>query len=263
MLALQAAIILLTCAGYLGVSSLLILLNKYLMVTDRFGFPLILSGSGMLVTWIASSVLVRFRAIVPERQVPAPSLRRPWQAKIKLNLHHSRLAALRCSVFLTMRSGSRSRNLPPSLPPPPPPPPLPSSEMSECFVQQVVSQGDYVKRILPLGFCSASTLALGNIAYLHLDVGLLQMLKSCCPVFVMLVAIAFRLERFSLPLVASIVFIAAGTATTAATGARLFSCQHKNCAPRSVWCGLVPHLIQRRPRQRVTQPWLGCTLPVP
>jgi drug/metabolite transporter (DMT)-like permease len=81
-----------------------------------------------------------------------------------------------------------------------------------------VTRDDYLRRILPLGFCSASTLALGNIAYLYLDVGLLQMLKSCCPVFVMIVAIAFQLERFSLPLVASICFIAAGTATTAASG---------------------------------------------
>lgn len=85
---------------------------------------------------------------------------------------------------------------------------------------QTVSQRDYVARILPLGFCSAATLALGNAAYLYLDVGLLQMLKSCCPVFVMAVALAFRLERFSLPLVASVLLITAGTATTAVTGAR-------------------------------------------
>jgi hypothetical protein len=44
------------------------------------------------------------------------------------------------------------------------------------------------------------------------------MLKSCCPVFVLLVAIAFRLERASLPLAAAVVLIAGGTATTAATG---------------------------------------------
>jgi hypothetical protein len=46
----------------------------------------------------------------------------------------------------------------------------------------------------------------------------MQMLKSCCPVFVLFVAISFRLESFSVPLVTSIVLIAAGTATTAATG---------------------------------------------
>jgi drug/metabolite transporter (DMT)-like permease len=45
-----------------------------------------------------------------------------------------------------------------------------------------------------------------------------QMLKSCCPVFVLFVALAFRLEHFSVPLISSIVLIAAGTATTAASG---------------------------------------------
>ena len=93
----------------------------------------------------------------------------------------------------------------------------------QLFRMQNVTPHDYMHKILPLGFCSAATLALGNVAYLYLDVGLLQMLKSCCPVFVMLVAIAFRLERFSFPLVASIAFIALGTATTAATGDPLSS----------------------------------------
>jgi hypothetical protein len=46
----------------------------------------------------------------------------------------------------------------------------------------------------------------------------IQMLKSCCPVFVLVVALAFQLEHFTVPLVSSIVLIAAGTATTAATG---------------------------------------------
>lgn len=46
----------------------------------------------------------------------------------------------------------------------------------------------------------------------------MQMLKSCCPVFVLFVALAFRLEQFSVPLISSIVLIAAGTATTAASG---------------------------------------------
>ena len=36
--------------------------------------------------------------------------------------------------------------------------------------------------------------------------------------FVLFVALAFRLEHFSVPLISSIVLIAAGTATTAATG---------------------------------------------
>lgn len=91
---------------------------------------------------------------------------------------------------------------------------------------QVVTQGTYLRKILPLGFCSAGTLALGNMAYLYLEVGLVQMLKSSCPVFVLVVALTLRLEYFSLPLIASVALIAGGTATTAATGAMTCYCLH-------------------------------------
>lgn len=83
---------------------------------------------------------------------------------------------------------------------------------------QAVSQQTYTRKILPLGFCSAATLALGNMAYLYLEVGFVQMLKSCCPVFVLFVALLLQLETFSISLIASVALIAGGTATTAATG---------------------------------------------
>lgn len=87
-----------------------------------------------------------------------------------------------------------------------------------------MTQEAYIRKVLPLGFCSAATLAFGNMAYLYLEVGLIQMLKSCCPVFVLLVALSLRLESFSLPLIASVALIAGGTATTAATGAHAYIC---------------------------------------
>lgn len=59
-----------TCIGYLSASSLLILLNKFLLSQDGFAFPLMLSGSGMFVTCVGSSIIVKIPAIVPERQVP-------------------------------------------------------------------------------------------------------------------------------------------------------------------------------------------------
>jgi hypothetical protein len=65
----QAVLVVVACAAYLGTSSLLILLNKFLLSRDGFAFPLLLSGSGMLVTSIASSILIRFDSIVPEPQV--------------------------------------------------------------------------------------------------------------------------------------------------------------------------------------------------
>lgn len=58
-----------TCAGYLATSSLLILLNKFLLSTDGFSYPLMLSGSGMLLSFVGSSILVKIPALVPERQV--------------------------------------------------------------------------------------------------------------------------------------------------------------------------------------------------
>jgi hypothetical protein len=61
--------VLLTCAGYLVASSVLILLNKFLLAKDEFAYPLMLSGSGMVFTSIGSSILVQIPALVPERQV--------------------------------------------------------------------------------------------------------------------------------------------------------------------------------------------------
>ena len=192
----------LVCAAYLGTSSLLILLNKFLLSQDGFSYPLILSGSGMFLTFIASSAIVHIPAVVPDRQVRcSASIQTPKKAHTSLPAFEYQGAHLSSSIQTPRRT------------------PLLRSHNSPSCRPQVVTQEDYLHRILPLGFCSAATLALGNVAYLYLDVGLLQMLKSCCPVFVMLVAILFRLERFSLPLVASITFIALGTATTAATGA--------------------------------------------
>ena len=66
---MQGLLVIVTCAGYLGASSLLILLNKFLLAKDGFSFPLMLSGSGMLFTLIGSSIMVEVPGVVPERQV--------------------------------------------------------------------------------------------------------------------------------------------------------------------------------------------------
>lgn len=75
---MQALLVVGTCIGYLSASSLLILLNKFLLSEDGFSYPLMLSGSGMVVTCIGSSIIVNIPAIVPERQVIiAPDLPLP------------------------------------------------------------------------------------------------------------------------------------------------------------------------------------------
>lgn len=87
------------------------------------------------------------------------------------------------------------------------------------------------------------------------------MLKSCCPVFVLFVALGFRLEQFSVPLIASIVLIAAGTATTAATGVTAVSvlglliqfsselCEaFRLCLAQILMCNLKLHQSKRSSR---------------
>lgn len=238
--------ILATCGGYLGASSALILLNKFLLSNDGFSFPLLLSGSGMVMTFLGSSLMVRVPALVPERQVwhrhwpvrnacvcaalaAAPSTclcRACMRAACWQRMLAFAMPAPDAAQGSTLRSRTCVRSCPctPSCPVSPAPRNRAASHRlpvatANRVCAQVVSQRDYLQRILPLGFCSAATLALGNVAYLYLDVGLLQMLKACCPLFVMLVAICFRLERLTAPLVASITFIAAGTAATATSGA--------------------------------------------
>jgi hypothetical protein len=83
---------------------------------------------------------------------------------------------------------------------------------------QAISSREYFVRFVPLGFWTAASIGLGNISSLHLDMGLVEMLKGFCPVVVQLVSFSLGLEKFSwLPVLATSL-IATGTITTAATG---------------------------------------------
>lgn len=82
-----------------------------------------------------------------------------------------------------------------------------------------VSLRFYVTRVLPTGLFQALSMQLGNTAYLHLSVAFVQMLKAFTPVSTMLFAFAFKLERPSARLIASVGLITAGVlAATAAEG---------------------------------------------
>ena len=50
-----------------------------------------------------------------------------------------------------------------------------------------ISQGTYLRTIMPIGVCQAATLWIGNAAYLYLSVSFIQMLKALSPVAVFLV----------------------------------------------------------------------------
>jgi drug/metabolite transporter (DMT)-like permease len=48
-----------------------------------------------------------------------------------------------------------------------------------------ITRGEWIRGVLPIGMCSAASLALGNIAYLHLSLSLVQMFKAGVPVLVL------------------------------------------------------------------------------
>lgn len=69
-------------------------------------------------------------------------------------------------------------------------------------------------RVLPVGMAYAGTLAFGNTAYLLLDVGFIQMLKSFVPVIIMITSYVFGIEYPTRPVILSVVIISIGTAAT-------------------------------------------------
>lgn len=66
---LQVLLMAVTCSMYMGASWWLIIVNRFLMIEDGFGFPFTLAGMGMVFTWAATSVLVQFESVVPRQQV--------------------------------------------------------------------------------------------------------------------------------------------------------------------------------------------------
>jgi drug/metabolite transporter (DMT)-like permease len=72
----------------------------------------------------------------------------------------------------------------------------------------------WYKRVLPVGLSTAATLSLGNMVYLYLDVGFIQMLKSFTPVLLVLTGYLTGIETANWSTILSVIVISAGTATT-------------------------------------------------
>lgn len=70
----------------------------------------------------------------------------------------------------------------------------------------------YLRNMMPIGFCMAATLHLGNLSYFYLSVSFIQMLKATTPIMVMIALFVAKMERPSVALIASVCVIAAGTA---------------------------------------------------
>lgn len=57
--------------------------------------------------------------------------------------------------------------------------------------------GEWCANILPIGFCTALSLAAANVAYSYLSLSFIQMLKAFAPVVCYATLVAFGLDRFS------------------------------------------------------------------
>jgi len=77
-----------------------------------------------------------------------------------------------------------------------------------------ITNAFWVKKILPICFNFASSLALGNLSYLYLNVGFIQMFKSFTPVLIMLVSFLMNVETPTNYIMVSVVIISVGTAAT-------------------------------------------------
>lgn len=72
----------------------------------------------------------------------------------------------------------------------------------------------WFKRVLPVGLAHAGTLAFGNIVYLFLSVGFIQMLKSFTPVIILITSMIAKIENPNQTTIFSVLVISIGTAAT-------------------------------------------------
>lgn len=71
----------------------------------------------------------------------------------------------------------------------------------------------WYRNILPIGVLFSASLILSNMAYLHLSVPFIQMLKAFTPVAVLIISFSFGLKQLSTTLTAIVVMISFGVAT--------------------------------------------------
>jgi hypothetical protein len=72
----------------------------------------------------------------------------------------------------------------------------------------------WYQRVLPVGFAHAATLAFGNMVYLLLDVGFIQMLKSFTPVIIISFGYVSNIDIPSYATIYSVTLISVGIAAT-------------------------------------------------
>ncbi|KAJ9466402.1 putative sugar phosphate/phosphate translocator [Diplonema papillatum] len=80
--------------------------------------------------------------------------------------------------------------------------------------REIMHLRPWFRQCVPVGLCKAATLTLGNAAYLHLNLGFIQMLKCFSPVIVLGIGAALQVERPKGGVVVSVLLICVGTAVT-------------------------------------------------
>ncbi|KAF2763252.1 TPT-domain-containing protein [Pseudovirgaria hyperparasitica] len=90
------------------------------------------------------------------------------------------------------------------------------------FSDHRITPHKYIQAIVPIGVFYSFSLACGNIAYLHLSVSFIQMLKAMAPVAVLLTRLAIGLARPDLEVLFIVMLVAVGTTATTSSEA-LFS----------------------------------------
>lgn len=160
------------CIVYIFVGLALIMLNRYILRTLNFPYPIFLSGLGILLSGVTAQLMVRIGYVTLQR-----------------------------------------------------------TEAVEGIM--------WYKRVLPVGFAHACTLSLGNMVYLILDVGFIQMLKSFTPVVIMISAFAAGIEVPTMPTTYAVVVISIGTAMTCT-----FSPQFNPLGLLVMFCSILSEAIR-------------------
>merc|ERR1719491_2562279 len=85
----------------------------------------------------------------------------------------------------------------------------------------VVKSNEFgVWKLLPVGIMSSGTFMFGNMAYLYLDAGFIQMLKAGTPAILLFMLVGFKIEKVSKKAASFVIFmifgglVAAGSSPT-------------------------------------------------
>ena len=73
--------------------------------------------------------------------------------------------------------------------------------------------GQWCVSVLPIGVCTAVSLAFANLAYVYLPLSLIQMVKAFAPVVTFATLVAFRLDRYDVNVALTLAVIVAGCFT--------------------------------------------------